>query len=45
MHSHLNAIHGMGGFAKIKTKIDDIKESYPDSFLLDAGDFSMGTAF
>jgi 2',3'-cyclic-nucleotide 2'-phosphodiesterase (5'-nucleotidase family) len=45
MHSHLSAQDGWGGFAKLKTTIDDIQTSYPDSFLLDAGDFSMGTPY
>lgn len=45
IHSHLTSDHGKGGLAKIKTKIDEIKEEYPDSFLLDGGDFSMGTPF
>ena len=39
MHSHLDEM------AKLKTAIDDVKEKYPESFLLDAGDFSMGTPY
>ena len=50
-HSHLNAfttVEGaesvtMGGFARIKTLINAQKEKNPDTLLLDAGDFSMGT--
>lgn len=50
-HSHLNEFatvengesQVMGGFAKIKTLIDEQKAENPDTLLLDAGDFSMGT--
>ncbi len=50
-HSHLNSFltveEGtdvtLGGFAKIKTLIDQTKERNPDALVLDAGDFSMGT--
>ena len=50
-HSHLNAFatvedgktQVLGGFAKIKTLINEQKEENPDTLLLDAGDFSMGT--
>lgn len=50
-HSHLNAFSTvedgesqvMGGFAKIKTLINEQKEKNPGTLLLDAGDFSMGT--
>lgn len=50
-HSHLNAfttVEGtesvtMGGFARIKTLINAQKEKNPETLLLDAGDFSMGT--
>lgn len=50
-HSHLNSFltveNGqdtvLGGFAKIKTLIDQVKETNPDALVLDAGDFSMGT--
>ena len=53
MHSHFDPerfiVQGRegerGGFARMKTAIDNIKKSYPDSFLLDAGDFSMGTLY
>lgn len=43
MHSHLEKINGRGGSAKIKTASDQIRAEYPQSFLLDGGDFSMGT--
>ncbi len=50
-HSHLNEFATVengqsqivGGFAKIKTLINKQKEKNPDTLLLDAGDFSMGT--
>lgn len=50
-HSHLNEFatvedgksQVLGGFAKIKTLIDKQKAKNPDTLLLDAGDFSMGT--
>ena len=50
-HSHLNAfttVEGtesvtMGGFSRIKTLINEQKAENPDTLLLDAGDFSMGT--
>ena len=50
-HSHLNEFttvengktQTLGGFAKIKTLILEQKEKNPDTLLLDAGDFSMGT--
>jgi 5'-nucleotidase / UDP-sugar diphosphatase len=45
MHSHLDAQENVGGFAKLKTIVDEINIKYPESFLLDAGDFSMGTPF
>ncbi len=50
-HSHLNEFltvedgksQNLGGFARIKTLIDIQKEANPDTLLLDAGDFAMGT--
>ncbi|MBQ3029903.1 MAG: metallophosphoesterase, partial [Agathobacter sp.] len=50
-HSHLNeftTVEGtesvtMGGFARIKTLINEQKAQNPDTLVLDAGDFSMGT--
>ena len=53
MHSHMDKdrvqkkgrVVEIGGFAKLKTAIDSVKAQYPDTFLLDAGDFSMGTPY
>ncbi len=50
-HSHLDAfttVEGtesvtMGGFSRIKTLINEQKAENPDTLLLDAGDFAMGT--
>ena len=50
-HSHLNEFATvedgesqiMGGFAKIKTLINEKRIEDPDTLILDAGDFSMGT--
>ena len=50
-HSHLNSFSTIvdgeqkevGGFAKIKTLIDEKKKENPDTLILDGGDFSMGT--
>lgn len=50
-HSHLDSFvtvengqaSTLGGFARIKTLIDQTKERDPDTLILDAGDFSMGT--
>ena len=50
-HSHLDSFltqeNGenmmVGGFARIKTLIDEKKAENADAFLFDAGDFSMGT--
>lgn len=50
-HSHLNPFatvedgktQVLGGFAKIKTLMNEQKKENPDTLLLDAGDFSMGT--
>lgn len=50
-HSHLNSFltveNGqdvtLGGFAHIRTLITQAKEKNPDTLILDAGDFSMGT--
>lgn len=53
MHSHMDADKRMkddkvveyGGFARLKTAMEDIKKVYPESFVLDGGDFSMGTPY
>ncbi len=50
-HSHLNEFatvedgktQVLGGFAKIKTLINEQKKENPEPLILDAGDFSMGT--
>ena len=50
-HSHLNPFATvedgqtqiLGGFAKLKTLINEQKVKNPETLLLDAGDFSMGT--
>ena len=50
-HSHLKEFatvedgesQVLGGFAKIKTLINEKKAENPDTLILDAGDFSMGT--
>ena len=53
MHSHMDAdkaekngtVTETGGFARLMMAANGIKEEYPDSFMLDAGDFSMGTPY
>lgn len=50
-HSHLNSFSTIvdgeqkevGGFAKLKTLIEEKKKENPDTLVLDGGDFSMGT--
>lgn len=50
-HSHINSFSTVtdgkkvtvGGFARMKTLIDRQKEKNPDTLVVDAGDFSMGT--
>ena len=50
-HSHLNPFatvedgktQVLGGFAKLKTLVNEQKKENPNTLLLDAGDFSMGT--
>ncbi len=50
-HSHLNSFLTvqddqdmvLGGFARIKTLVKQAKAENPDTLVLDAGDFSMGT--
>ena len=50
-HSHLDSFStivddeavSVGGFARIKTLINEQKAYKPDTLILDAGDFSMGT--
>jgi 2',3'-cyclic-nucleotide 2'-phosphodiesterase (5'-nucleotidase family) len=54
MHTHFDPepyvtadgkVSERGGFARLKTAIDRVLDSYPDSYILDAGDFSMGTPY
>lgn len=50
-HSHINSFNTvnngkstvLGGFSRIKTLINEQKEKNPDTLVVDAGDFSMGT--
>jgi len=34
-----------GGFARMQTAINSVRDAHPNSFLFDAGDWSMGTIF
>ena len=45
IHSHLDESHGSGGLARVGTLINEIEDAHKDTFLLDAGNFSMGTVF
>ena len=53
MHSHVQPVlwtqggetGSQGGFAPVKTLIEQIRGEWPDSIVLDAGSFSMGTAY
>ena len=49
MHSHLEEYQTedgpTGGFGRLKTKIDEIKQQRDSTFVVDGGDFSMGTLF
>ncbi|MBO1721198.1 bifunctional metallophosphatase/5'-nucleotidase [Extibacter sp. GGCC_0201] len=49
LHSHLdefrNADGKVGGFARLKTLIDEERGSHPATFVFDGGDFSMGTLY
>ncbi|MBR6812870.1 MAG: metallophosphoesterase, partial [Oscillospiraceae bacterium] len=50
LHSHLlpdvdQSGASFGGFARLKTLVDECKGEYPDAVLVDAGDFSMGTLY
>ena len=50
-HSHLDSfstiVEGqqkeVGGFARLKTLMDEKRKENPDTLVLDGGDFSMGT--
>lgn len=37
--------HSRGGYARLKTLIDEQKEEHPKALVLDGGDFSMGSLF
>jgi 2',3'-cyclic-nucleotide 2'-phosphodiesterase (5'-nucleotidase family) len=48
LHSHFRneqSPRKLGGFARVKTKIDEIRQARPDSLLLDSGDWSEGNIF
>lgn len=53
MHSHLDAYKAkkeeqtvrIGGFAKLKTMLDKKRAEHPATFLVDGGDFAMGTLY
>ncbi len=53
LHSHLNSfmanVNGkeqeVGGFARLKTFIDETKKADENTLVLDGGDFSMGTLY
>ena len=50
MHSHLQPANdeqgnSYGGYARLKTVIDEQKTIAPDAVLVDGGDFSMGSLF
>lgn len=53
VHSHLNSFDtvtadgevNIGGFARMATIIKEQKQKNPDTLVVDAGDFSMGTLF
>lgn len=53
MHSHFDPeryvtngqVQERGGFARMASAISAIQSDYPGSYLLDAGDFSMGTLY
>lgn len=53
LHSHLDSFSAnldgeeqeVGGFARLKTFIDETKAEEPDTLVVDGGDFSMGTLY
>jgi len=49
LHSHIDPFpldgKSVGGFARIKSVIDNTKAEYPNTLVVDGGDFSMGTLF
>ncbi len=45
IHSNFEAVQEEYGLAKMHTVIEETKEMYANTFVVDAGDFSMGTPF
>ncbi len=49
LHSHIDSFmldgSSSGGFQRIKTVIDEIRDMYKNTIVVDGGDFSMGTLF
>src|SRR5687768_3705153 len=48
LHSHFRPGRGalkLGGVARLKTLIDQIREERPEALLVDAGDWSEGTIY
>ena len=53
LHSHLNSFQTIvdgtqqetGGFARLKTLINEHEKENTDTLILDGGDFSMGTRY
>lgn len=49
LHSHLDPFNykgdSVGGFARIKSVINTVKDEHDNTIVLDAGDFSMGTLY
>ncbi|MCL2587922.1 MAG: bifunctional metallophosphatase/5'-nucleotidase [Oscillospiraceae bacterium] len=54
MHSNFDPVRFMaedgnvaerGGFARLQTAIDHVRDAHPNTFVFDAGDWSMGTIF
>ncbi|HEX4925281.1 MAG TPA: metallophosphoesterase [Bdellovibrionales bacterium] len=48
LHSHFTnrqSPRKLGGYARVKSKIDELRKSNPNSLLLDAGDWSEGNIF
>ena len=50
LHSHLLPAdnekgESYGGYARLKTVIDSVREADPNAILVDGGDFSMGSLF
>ncbi|MGI6736399.1 MAG: 5'-nucleotidase C-terminal domain-containing protein [Anaerovoracaceae bacterium] len=45
LHSHLEAVNGSGGMARLQTALNGISGRNSSTFRLDAGSFSVGTPF